>query len=67
MSFVHPKHAFMPCWIAVEYVARFLHFSASSFFSEMNYGSKLSFYIIYLVFPDFYQRGLFSTNDNQVL
>ena len=30
MSFVHPKHAFMPCWIAVEYVARVLHFSASS-------------------------------------
>ena len=20
MSFVHPKHAFMPCWIAVQYV-----------------------------------------------
>ena len=19
MSFVHPKHAFMPCWIAVQY------------------------------------------------
>ena len=31
MSFVHPKHAFMPCWIAVEYVARVLHFSASSY------------------------------------
>ena len=30
MSFVHPKHAFMPCWIAVEYVARVLHYSASS-------------------------------------
>ena len=31
MSFVQPKHAFMPYWIAVEYVARVLHFSASSF------------------------------------
>ena len=32
MSFLHPKHAFMPCWIAVEYVARVLNFSASSLF-----------------------------------
>ena len=31
MSVVCPKHAFMPCWIAVQYVARALHFSASSF------------------------------------
>ena len=30
MSFVHHKHAFMPCWIAVQYVARVPHFSASS-------------------------------------
>ena len=31
MSFVHLIHAFMPCLIAVEYVGRVLHFSASSF------------------------------------
>ena len=31
MNFVHPEHAFMPCWIAVEYVARVPHFNASSF------------------------------------
>ena len=31
-SVVCPKHAFMPCWIAVQYVARVLYFSASSFF-----------------------------------
>ena len=36
MSFVHPKHAFMPCWIAVKYVARVLHFSASSFLYVIN-------------------------------
>ena len=29
-SVVCPKHAFMPCWIAVEYVVRVQHFSASS-------------------------------------
>ena len=27
---VCPKHAFMLCWIAVQYVARVLHFSAST-------------------------------------
>ena len=26
-----PKHTFTPCWIAVQYVARVLQFSASSF------------------------------------
>ena len=30
-SVVCPKHSFMPCRIAVQYVARVLHFSASSF------------------------------------
>ena len=31
LNVVCPKHAFMPCWIAaVQYVARGLHFSASS-------------------------------------
>ena len=29
-SVICPKHAFMPCWIAAQYVARVLHFSASS-------------------------------------
>ena len=27
VSVVCPKHAFMSCWIAVQYVARALHFS----------------------------------------
>ena len=30
MSFVHPKHAFMPYWISVQYVVRVSHFSAFS-------------------------------------
>ena len=30
-SVVCPKHAFLPCWMAVQYVAR-VHFSASSFY-----------------------------------
>ena len=36
LLFQCPKHAFMPCWIAVQYVARVLHFSASSLYSETN-------------------------------
>ena len=35
-SVVCPKHAFMPCWIAAQYVARVLHFCASSL-NHVNY------------------------------
>ena len=31
-SVICPKNAFMPCWIAAQYVVRVLHFSASSLF-----------------------------------
>ena len=30
-SVICPKHAFVPCWIAAQYLAMVLHFSASSF------------------------------------
>ena len=36
-SVICPKHAFaMPCWIAAQYVARVLHFSASLFCIKLN-------------------------------
>ena len=40
-SVICHKHAFMPCWIVAQYLARVLHFSASSFYSffKLNFAA----------------------------